>query len=332
MSVTYKRLGKHGVLVSNLCLGTMNFGWQTSEEDSFKIMDRALELGINFFDTADVYGWSVEHGYTEEIIGRWFAQGGGRRDATVLATKVYNPVSRKANLKEVNSDGRSLSAYKIRKHCEGSLKRLQTDWIDLYQMHHIDRDCPWDETWQAFNSLIGQGKVVYVGSSNFAGWDIATACQEAAKRGLMGLVSEQSIYHLNNRMVELEVIPACRHYGLGLIPWSPLGGGLLGGALEKMQTGRRMGENFEREVAKNRDKLDKYEALCRALGYPPAEVALAWLLHNPIVTAPIIGPRTVEQLESAVRATEIALDEEVLKQLDEIFPGPGGEAPKAYAW
>jgi len=332
MSVQHKRLGKHGVLVSNLCLGTMNFGWQTSEEDSFKIMDRALELGINFFDTADVYGWSVEHGHTEEIIGRWFAQGGGRRDATVLATKVYNPVSRKANLKEVNSDGRSLSAYKIRKHCEGSLKRLQTDWIDLYQMHHIDRECPWDETWQAFDSLVDQGKVVYVGSSNFAGWDIATACQEASKRGMMGLVSEQSIYHLNNRMVELEVIPACRHYGLGLIPWSPLGGGLLGGALEKMQTGRRMGEGFEKEVAENREKLEKYEALCRELGHAPGEVALAWLLHNPIVTAPIIGPRTMEQLESAVRATEIALDEETLKKLDEIFPGPGGEAPKAYAW
>lgn len=332
MSVIYKRLGKHGVLVSNLCLGTMNFGWQTSEEDSFKIMDRALELGINFFDTADVYGWSVEHGLTEEIIGRWFAQGGGRRDAVVLATKVYNPVSRKANRKEVNSDGRSLSAYKIRKHCEGSLKRLQTDWIDLYQMHHIDRDCPWDETWQAFDSLVKQGKVVYVGSSNFAGWDIATACQEASKRGLMGLVSEQSIYHLNNRMIELEVIPACRHYGLGLIPWSPLGGGLLGGALEKAQAGRRMGEHFEKEVEKNREKLEKYEALCRQLGYPPGEVALAWLLHNPVVTAPIIGPRTIEQLESAVRATEIHLDEETLKKLDEIFPGPGGEAPNAYAW
>lgn len=332
MSVTHKRLGKHGVLVSNLCLGTMNFGWQTSEEDSFKIMDRALELGINFFDTADVYGWSVEHGLTEEIIGRWFAQGGGRRDATVLATKVYNPVSRKANLKEVNSDGRSLSAYKIRKHCEGSLKRLQTDWIDLYQMHHIDRDCPWDETWQAFDSLVKQGKVVYVGSSNFAGWDIATACQEASKRGLMGLVSEQSIYHLNNRMIELEVIPACRHYGLGLLPWSPLGGGLLGGALEKAQAGRRMGEHFEKEVAENRAKLEKYESLCRELGCPPGEVALAWLLHNPVVTAPIIGPRTIEQLESAVRATEIQLDEETLKKLDEIFPGPGGEAPKAYAW
>jgi len=332
MAITNKRLGKHGVLVSNLCLGTMNFGWQTSEEDSFKIMDRALELGINFFDTADVYGWSVEHGLTEEIIGRWFAQGGGRREAVVLATKVYNPVSRKANRKEVNSDGRSLSAYKIRKHCEGSLKRLQTEWIDLYQMHHIDRDCPWVETWQAFDSLVKQGKVVYVGSSNFAGWDIATACQEASKRGMMGLVSEQSIYHLNNRMVELEVIPACRHYGLGLIPWSPLGGGLLGGALEKAQAGRRMGEHFEKEVEKNREKLEKYEALCRELGHAPGEVALAWLLHNPIVTAPIIGPRTLEQLESAVHATEIQLDAETLKKLDEIFPGPGGEAPNAYAW
>jgi aryl-alcohol dehydrogenase-like predicted oxidoreductase len=332
MAVTHKRLGKYGVLVSNLCLGTMNFGWQTSEEESYQIMDRALELGINFFDTADVYGWEVEHGYTEEIIGRWFAQGGGRRDATVLATKVYNMVSRKANLKEVNSDGRSLSAYKIRKHCEGSLKRLQTDWIDLYQMHHIDRACPWDEAWQAFGSLIQQGKVVYVGSSNFAGWDIATACQEASKRGMAGLVSEQSIYHLNNRTIELEVIPACRHYGLGLIPWSPLAGGLLGGALQKMETGRRMGADFEKEVSENREKLEKYEALCRELGHPPGEVALAWLLHNPIVTAPIIGPRTIEQLDSAVRATEIVLDEDVLRKLDEIFPGPGGEAPKAYSW
>ena len=331
MAVTHKRLGKHGVLVSNLCLGTMNFGWHTTEAESYQIMDRALELGINFFDTADVYGRVVEHGHTEEIIGRWLAQG-GRREAVVLATKVYNPVSRKANRPEVNSDGRNLSAYKIRKHCEGSLKRLQTDWIDLYQMHHIDRECPWDESWQAFGSLIDQGKVVYVGSSNFAGWDIATACQEASKRGMMGLVSEQSIYHLNNRMVELEVIPACRHYGLGLIPWSPLGGGLLGGALEKLESGRRTGEGFTKQVEENRAKLEKYEALCRAIGCPPGEVALAWLLHNPIVTAPIIGPRTLEQLESAVRATAIALDEATLQQLDEIFPGPGGEAPTAYAW
>jgi aryl-alcohol dehydrogenase-like predicted oxidoreductase len=332
MAIEHDRLGRHGVLVSNLCLGTMNFGWHTSEEDSFKIMDRALDLGINFFDTADVYGWASEHGTTEEIIGRWFAQGGGRRNAVVLATKVFNMVTRKANRPEPNSDRRSLSAMKIKKHCEDSLARLQTDWVDLYQMHHVDRDCPWDETWQAFDSLVKQGKIVYVGSSNFAGWDIATACQEASRRGLMGLVSEQSIYHLNNRMVELEVIPACRHYGLGLIPWSPLDGGVLGGALEKFQAGRRTSEEFEQRVQKNRDKLEKYEAFCKELGEPPAVVALAWLLHNPIVTAPIIGPRTVEQLESAVRATEIKLDEEVLKKLDEIFPGPGGEAPKAYAW
>ncbi|PLX03354.1 MAG: aldo/keto reductase [Marinilabiliales bacterium] len=332
MSIKHKRLGKHGVLVSNICLGTMNFGWYTSEEDSFKIMDRALELGINFFDTADVYGWSKEHGYTEEIIGRWLAQGGGRRDAIVLSTKVYNPVDRKANLPEVNSDGTSLSAYKIMKHCEGSLKRLQTDRIDLYQMHHIDHDCPWDETWQSFDTLIKQGKVVYVGSSNFAGWDIATACQEAEKRGMLGLVSEQSIYNLDKRTIELEVIPACRHYGLGLIPWSPLAGGLLGGALQKQKIGRHTEKEFLRQLEKKREQLVKYENLCEKIGHSPGEVALAWLLHNPVVTAPIVGPRTVEQLESAVRAASIKLDEEVLKKLDEIFPGPGGEAPMAYAW
>ena len=332
MAVEHRRLGRHGVQVSNLCLGTMNFGWHTSEADSFKIMDRALELGINFFDTADVYGWSVEHGLTEEIIGRWLGQGGGRRDAVVLATKVYNPVVRKANRPEVNSDGASLSAYKIKKHCEGSLQRLQTDRIDLYQMHHIDRACPWDEIWQSFDTLVKQGKVIYVGSSNFAGWDIATACQEASRRGFLGLVSEQSTYHLDNRMVELEVIPACRHYGLGFIPWSPLAGGLLGGALEKHDTGRRKGEEFDQYVEKKREQLERYETLCRELGHPPGEVAMAWLLHNPVVTAPIVGPRTVEQLESAVRATEIELDQATLDELDKIFPGPGGEAPVAYAW
>ena len=332
MAIEHRRLGKHGALVSNICLGTMNFGWHTDQDESYKIMDRALELGINFFDTADVYGWGGEQGDTEEILGRWFALGGGRRDAVVLATKVFNPVRRKANLAEPNTDGRSLSAYKIRKHCEGSLKRLQTGHIDLYQMHHIDRDCPWDETWQAFAQLQNQGKVVYVGSSNLAGWDIATACQEASKRGLMGLSSEQSIYHLNNRTVELEVIPACRYYGLGLIPWSPLAGGLLGGALQKLESGRRTSDESKDEIEKNRAKLERYEALCKQLSEPPAAVALAWLLHNPIVTAPIIGPRTVGQLESTLRATEIKLDGDTLKKLDEIFPGPGGEAPKAYAW
>jgi len=332
MSVTHTRLGHHGVKVSNLCLGTMNFGWHTSEEDSYRIMDRALELGINFFDTADVYGWGGEAGSTEEIIGRWLAQGGGRREAIVLATKVYGTMKRKANRPEPNSDGPGLSAYKIRKHCEASLARLQTDHVDLYQMHHIDRDCPWGEIWQSFDVLVQQGKIVYAGSSNFAGWDIATACQEAARRGRTGLVSEQSIYNLENRMLELEVIPACRHYGMGLLPWSPLAGGFLGGALEKHDGGRRTEENFAARVESKRAQLQRWEDLCRRIGHPPAEVALAWLLHNPVVTAPIIGPRTVEQLESSVRAAAIELDAETLKALDEIFPGPGGEAPGAYAW
>lgn len=332
MSVQHRRLGKHGVLVSNLCLGTMNFGWHTAEDESFAIMDRALELGINFFDTADVYGNGGQQGDTEIILGNWFALGEGRRDAVVLATKVYNPVRRRENRPEPNTDGRSLSAVKIKKHCEGSLRRLQTDWIDLYQMHHIDRDCPWDELWEAFGNLAQQGKIVYTGSSNFAGWDIATACQEAARRGLMGLASEQSIYHLDNRTVELEVIPACAHYGVGLIPWSPLAGGLLGGVLGKIEGGRRMNDNMMKQIEAKREQLERYEALCRELGEEPATVALAWLLHNPVVSAPIIGPRTLEQLESAVRATEVTLDEATLQKLDEIFPDPGGQAPNAYAW
>lgn len=241
-------------------------------------------------------------------------------------------MNRKAALPEVNSEGKGLSAYKIRKHCEGSLERLQTDHIDLLQMHHVDRACPWDEIWQGFDVLTKQGKITYTGSSNFAGWDIATACQEASKRGVLGLVSEQSIYHLDNRMVELEVIPACDHYGLGLLPWSPLGGGLLGGAIEKQDSGRRAEEYFVKRVEDKRPQLEQYEELCRQIGHPPGEVALAWLLSNPIVTAPIVGPRTIEQLESAVRAAAIDLDTETLTKLDEIFPGPGGEAPDAYAW
>lgn len=332
MAVEYRRLGMNGVLVSNICLGTMNFGPQTDEKESFAIMDKALDLGINFFDTADVYGGSKGHGETEEIVGRWLAQGGGRRESIVLATKVYNPANKADERYEPNHAARNLSAVKIMRHAEGSLKRLQTDVIDLYQMHHVDRECPWEETWQAFNTLVGQGKVVYVGSSNFAGWDIATACQEASKRGVNGLVSEQSVYNLTNRTVELEVIPACRHYGMGLIPWSPLAGGLVAGALEKRDVGRRGNESFQQSVENSRSQLEAYEALCKKVGAAPAEVALAWLLHNPAVTAPIIGPRTIEQLESAVKAADLNLDQEVLDTLDEIFPGPGGEAPKAYAW
>lgn len=329
MAMRHRRLGANcGVRVSPLCLGTMNFGPQTSEEDAHAIMDRAHELGLNFFDTADVYGWAVEPGRTEEIVGAWFDLGEGRRDAVVLATKVYNPVRRHADRPEPNSHTAGLSAYKVRKHCHGSLARLRTDRIELYQMHHVDRSCPWDELWPAFEALRVQGHIDYVGSSNFAGWDIATACQEASRRGMKGLVSEQSVYNLLQRQVESEVVPAARYYGLGLMPWSPLGGGLLAGRSRK---GVRSEDDWLKAAGDNRARLEEYEALCRELGEEPATVALAWLLHQPAVTSPVIGPRTPEQLESAVRATEVVLEPEVLERLDGIFPGPG-EAPRSYAW
>jgi aryl-alcohol dehydrogenase-like predicted oxidoreductase len=321
----YTHLGRTGLEVSRLCLGTMNFGPHTTEADSFALMDRALEHGINFFDTANVYGWKKGEGVTEQIIGRWLAQGGGRREKVVLATKVYGGMGDWPNEQK-------LSAFHIRRACDESLRRMQTDHIDLYQMHHIDRLTPWEEIWQAMEVLVQQGKVLYVGSSNFAGWNIAQAQGDARLRNFMGLVSEQSLYNLNARMVELEVIPACKHYGLGLIPWSPLGGGLLGGALQKAAEGRRANENMEKNVEKNRAKLEAYEALCRELGEQPADVALAWLLANPVVTAPIIGPHTAEQLDGSLRAVELALSDETMKKLDEIFPGPGGQAPEAYAW
>ncbi len=321
----YTHLGRTGVQVSRLCLGTMNFGPFTSEADSFAIMDRALELGINFFDTANVYGRKKGEGVTEQIIGRWFAQGGGRREKTVIATKVYGGMGDWTNESK-------LSALHIRRACDESLRRLQTDHIDLYQMHHIDRATPWEEIWQALDVLVQQGKVLYVGSSNFAGWHIAQANEIARRRNFMGLVSEQSLYNLTARTIELEVIPACQNYGLGLIPWSPLGGGILGGALQKFNEGRRAEEQRLQAIAKYRPQLEQYEALCATLGEQPADVALAWLLNNPVVTAPIIGPRTAAQFTGSLRALEIKLDAATLKRLDEIFPGPGGAAPEAYAW
>jgi aryl-alcohol dehydrogenase-like predicted oxidoreductase len=322
--VNYRFLGRTGLRVSSLCLGTMNFGNQTPEPEAHRILDRALELGINFVDTANVYGGPG--GPTEEIIGRWFAQGNPRRDKTVIATKVYNP-------------GRSswpntsrLSARHIREACDRSLRRMQTDYIDLYQMHHVDLDTPWEEIWQAMELLVQQGKVLYVGSSNFAAWQIVKANEAAVRRSFLGLVSEQSLYNLNARTVELEVLPACVDYGVGVIPWSPLGGGLLGGALQKVTEGRRGAERMQDQVERHRPKLEQWEKLCADLGEQPADVALAWLLRNPAVTAPIIGPRTIDQLDNALHALEVTLEQDVLDRLDGIFPGPGGTAPQAYAW
>jgi len=321
----YVHLGRSGLKVSRLCLGTMNFGPLASEAESFAIMDQALELGINFFDTADVYGWETGKGITEQILGRWFAQGNGRRQKVVLATKVFGRMGEWPNQSR-------LSALHIKRACEDSLRRLQTDYIDLYQMHHVDRQTPWEEIWQAMEQLYREGKVLYVGSSNFAGWHLAQAQEMAKQRHFLGLVSEQSLYNLNDRMVELEVIPACEAYGLGLIPWSPVARGLLAGALQSTTTGRRADEDLQKAVEKYRPRLEAYEQLCREADEAPAHIALAWLLHQPAVTAPIIGPRTLDQLNGTMRALELTLSKDLLQKLETIFPGPGGHAPEAYAW
>jgi len=321
----YVQLGRTGLKVSRLCLGTMNFGPHTTEEDSYAVMDKALDLGINFFDTANVYGWKKGEGITEQIIGRWWAQGGGRREKTVIATKVYGGMGDWPNTDK-------LSALNIRHAVDASLRRLQTDYIDLYQFHHVDRLTPWEEIWQAMEVLVQQGKILYVGSSNFAGWHIAKANEIAKSRHFLGLVSEQSKYHLIERTVELEVLPACRDYGLGVIPWSPLAGGMLGGALQKYNEGRRASEQQQKDIERLRPQLEKWEAFCAELGEGPADVALAWLLRDPVVTAPIIGPRTMDQLTGSLRALEITFTDDQLKTIDEIWPGPGGEAPEAYAW
>jgi aryl-alcohol dehydrogenase-like predicted oxidoreductase len=317
----YRALGRTGLRVSPLCLGTMNFGPQTTEADSFAIMDSALGDGINFFDTANVYGG----GQTETIVGRWFAQGGDRREKVVLATKVFAGRDTWPNTSR-------LSARHIREACEASLRRLQTDHIDLYQMHHVDRNTPWDEIYQAMDLLVAQGKVIYVGSSNFAGWHITAAIETARRRGSLGLVSEQSLYNLTARTVELEVLPACEAYGVGVLPWSPLAGGLLGGGLRTATEGRRADERVQTRRQSSADQIDGFEKLCAELGHEPAQVALAWLLANPVVTAPIVGPRTLEQFTRCLGALDVSLSADVLAALDTLFPGPGGAAPEAYAW
>lgn len=322
----YVHLGRSGLLVSRLCLGTMNFGPLATREDSHDIMDHALDAGINFFDTANIYGLA-EPGLTERIIGEWLSRGAGRRDRIVLATKVYCDMGKRPN------EGR-LSAFHIRKSCDDSLRRLQTDHIDLFQMHHVDLATPWEEIWEAMELLRQQGKITYVGASNFAGWNLAQGQEVGSRRGNFGLVSEQSIYNIAERTIELEVIPAAQEYGIGIIPWSPLHGGVLGGVLRKQAAGtagKSVTAHAARRLEKLRPALVKWEALCDDLGSDPARMALSWLLHRPGVTAPIIGPRTKEHLDDAVASLSIELDDQVLARMDEIFPGPG-PAPQAYAW
>jgi aryl-alcohol dehydrogenase-like predicted oxidoreductase len=322
----YTHLGRTGLSVSRLCLGTMNFGQYTTEPDAHAIMDAAHEQGLNFFDTANGYGGEGHHGRTEQILGTWFAQGGGRRERTVLATKLYGDMG--------NSwpNSGKLSAYNIRQSLDASLKRLQTDHVDLLQFHHVDRDTPWEEIWQAMEVAVTAGKVLYVGSSNFAGWHIAQAQAAAAARNFVGLVSEQSIYNLLTRDVEREVLPAAQHFGLGVIPWSPLHGGLLGGIIKKQADSARRGEGRSAAgLEKHRPQLEKYEAFADELGVDAAQLGLAWLLHQPAVTAPITGPRTMAQFNSILGTLDVKLDTDALARLDDIFPGYK-TAPEEYAW
>ena len=322
----YTKLGRSGLTVSRLCLGTMNFGPFVDEKESHEIMDKALELGINFFDTADVYGWEMGEGLTEKIIGSWLSKENGRRESIVLATKVYGQMGNAPN-------ERGLSKYHIISACEESLTRLQTDRIDLYQMHHVERTTPYEEIWEAMEQLVREGKVLYVGSSNFAGWDIAKAQGDANKRNFMGLISEQHKYSLSCRLPELEVLPSSFDHGIGVIPWSPLDGGILGGkALDPEKKSRTIDKMQKTKIEKYRSNIEQYYAFCEELGESPADVAIAWLLQNEAVSAPIIGPRNEKQLVGITKSVEIKLSVETLKKLDEIWPGPGGSAPEAYSW
>jgi NDP-hexose 2,3-enoyl reductase len=321
--VKYRRLGRTALQVSELCLGTMNFGPRTPERESHAILDAAIELGINFVDTANQYGGILGVGATETIVGKWLAQDRARRERIVLATKVHEPMSDDIN-------DRGLSARHIQMACDASLKRLQVDHIDLYQFHHIDRTAPFEEIWQAADRLIAQGKITYLGSSNWPAWLIAQASERARASHRLGLVSEQSLYNLIERRAELEVIPAAREYGLGVIVWSPLAGGLL--ACEAGDAGgRRQSERIKSARASRSAQLARFAQLCAELGETPSAVALAWTLHQAGITAAIVGPSSTAQLAAIAHVPELVLDAEVLDQIDAIFP-PCGPAPEAYAW
>lgn len=333
----YGYLGASNLRVSKICLGTMHFGGVTPEDEAHRIMDKALEMGINFFDTANVYGGQAGTGATESIIGRWFAQGNGRRDQVVLATKTYNAMNRPAIPGDPNDD-RGVSVYKVRRDVEASLRRLQTDRIDLYQVHHIDRRVRLEEFWGAFGMLLDQGTVQYMGTSNFPGWGLTKFQTFARQHGRLGLVSEQCQYNLLNRYPELEVIPAAEDAGIGLFPYMPLAGGLLTGKMKATEGSRTSSVEKEYGLDLGSEQFAQWSALCRELGEPEFIVAIAWVLANPVVSSAIVGVRTLQHLEGLERASELTLDADVMAQLDVIFdinrqrPLKMGPAPEAFAW
>jgi len=333
--VRYQKVGRSNLTVSRICLGTMHFGGVADEATSHRIMDRALDLGITYFDTANVYGMPAARGRSEEIIGRWFAQKGGRRERVVLATKLY------AKMVEGDAPNEEpgISAHKMRRHAADSLRRLQTDHIDLYQVHHIDRRIPMEEFWSAFELLRQKGDILYVGTSNFPGWGLAKFQMAAAYRGILGIVSEQSQYNLLNRWPELEVIPAAQDFGIGIMAYMPLAGGLLTGkrsAPAGSRTAKVEGE-YKRSLAGD-SVFAEYSRLCREIGESETAVALAWVLSNPAVYTAIVGIREVSQLDGLERAAELRLGDDARGRLDDLFdinrgrPLGKGPVPEAFAW
>jgi aryl-alcohol dehydrogenase-like predicted oxidoreductase len=332
----YGKLGRSNLTVSRICLGTMHFGPYASEEESFRIMDRAIEMGINFWDTANVYGGQGHRGRSEEFIGKWFAQRPAGRDQVVLATKVYNPMIEGS----APNEERGFSAYKVRKHLADSLRRLQTDHVDLYQVHHFDRRVAAEEFWGALEKVVADGDVLYVGSSNFPGWGLAKYQMQAWNRGFMGLVSEQTQYNLLCRAPELEVLPAALDLGIGILVYMPLAGGLLTGKTRSVEGSRtaQVEAEYGIPLGAENNQFAAFSALCRELGEKEHVVAIAWTLSNPAVASSIVGVRTVEQLDGLERAASFKLDADVLRRLDDLFSINRGRllktgpAPEAYAW
>lgn len=315
----YRPLGRTGVLVSSLCLGCMNFGWKTSEAEAIAIIDKALDSGINFLDTANVYA----RGMSETIVGRAL-KNNGKRDKIVLATKVHGRMD----------DADILAAGNSRRHiiqqCEASLKRLQTDYIDLYQIHRPSSDMAIDETLRALDDLIRDGKVRYIGTSTFPAWRVLEALWVAKELGLNRFVSEQPPYHLLERSIERELIPLAQTYGLAILPWSPLARGFLTGKYKRGQVvpgdtrleGDMQGPFKKRTQQHFSDRaydlLAVVESLAEEKNCTPSQLALAWVVHQPGVTSPIIGPRTMAQFEDNLSATAVDISDDDHRRLDEV--------------
>jgi aryl-alcohol dehydrogenase-like predicted oxidoreductase len=312
--VEYRNLGRTGVKVSQLCLGTMMFGRSTSEADSVAIIERALDQGVNFVDTANAYS----AGASERYVGKALA--GGRRASVVLATKGFFPLDPK------DPNGRGLSRRHLIDACNASLERLQTDWIDLYQLHRAQSDVPIDETLRALDDLIRAGKIRYIGTSMFPSWKIVESLWAAKEFGLNRFVCEQMAYNLLDRTAEREVLPAARTFGIATIPWAPLCGGLLTGKYKRddqSAAGRWHGgkDNFDRRVTPAAfDVIEGVVALAEEKGCSPSQLALAWLAAQPGVTAPIIGPRTLDQALDNLGAAGVTITDEDRARIDAFAP------------